>query len=322
MQFELLDKLRQISPEEQLILDGNTTVQKELYTGQKSFVIDRNRMLQNGRLIDIRPHTRFVHFPRHTHNYVEIIYMCSGTTTHIINGTDTVTLSAGEILFLSRDAQQEILPAKENDIAVNFMVLPEFFDSAFPMMDEHSVLRDFLIGTLQEKHSDTDYLHFRVSEILPIQNLMENMIYSLLNKQTYSHTIDRTTVCLLLLLLQHHGDKINQSPNINSEDNLIFSSLKYIEDNYRTATLEELSSQVNLPPYYLSKLIKKRTGQTFKQLLQTKRLNRAAFLLKTTPIPVENIITLIGYDNTSYFHRIFKEHFNLTPKSYRQKVSE
>ena len=68
---------------------------------------------------------------------------------------------------------------------------------------------------------------------------------------------------------------------------------------------------------YISKLIKRHAGHTFKNLLQIKRLNQAAFLLTTTRLPVENIIMLAGYDNTSYFHRIFKEHFHMTPKAYR-----
>lgn len=57
--------------------------------------------------------------------------MCQGTTTHILNGSKVI-LEAGDLLFLNQNAEQEILPAGEQDIAVNFIVLPEFFDTAFP----------------------------------------------------------------------------------------------------------------------------------------------------------------------------------------------
>ena len=56
--------------------------------------------------------------------------MCQGTTTHILNGSKVI-LEAGDLLFLNQNAEQEILPAGEQDIAVNFIVLPEFFDTAF-----------------------------------------------------------------------------------------------------------------------------------------------------------------------------------------------
>ena len=45
--------------------------------------------------------------------------MCQGTTTHILNGSKVI-LEAGDLLFLNQNAEQEILPAGEQDIAVNF----------------------------------------------------------------------------------------------------------------------------------------------------------------------------------------------------------
>ena len=89
MQQELLDKLRRITEEEQLILQGASDIQSDLYTTQfakpSDFTVDSKKLLEKGCLIEVRPHTRFVHFPKHRHNYVELIYMCSGTTTHILN---------------------------------------------------------------------------------------------------------------------------------------------------------------------------------------------------------------------------------------------
>lgn len=325
MNSELLEKLKPISEEEQAILDGKSDIQKELYQStckpafsvKSNFVVDSRKMLEKGKLIDIRLHTRFIHFPVHRHNYVEIIYMCSGSTTHIINGHNTVKLETGELLFLNQNATQEILPAGKDDIAVNLIILPEFFDKAFLMMEDESVLHDFLVGTLKGESGLVDYLHFQVRDELPIQNLIENLIYSLVTKQKNFRNINQTTMGLLFILLQNQSDKINKNDPEQHEQNLVFTALKYIEDNYKTGSLEELSELTGQPDYYISRLIKKRTGRTFKNLLQIKRLNQAAFLLTTTRLPVEDIILLAGYDNTSYFHRIFKEHFAMTPKTYR-----
>lgn len=136
MQEELLNKLRQVTEEERLILQGASQIQSNLYTTQfakpSDFTIDSKKLLEKGCLIEVRPHTRFVHFPRHRHNYVELIYMCSGTTTHILNGTDKLVLQEGDLLFLNQNASHEILPAGENDIAVNFIILPEFLTVQSP----------------------------------------------------------------------------------------------------------------------------------------------------------------------------------------------
>lgn len=323
MNQELLDQLKKISPEEKRILDGDKTIQKSIYTSTKDFVVDSQKMLETGRLIDIRPHTRFVHFPKHRHNYIEIIYMCSGSTLHLINDKTSIRLETGDLLFLNQNVYQEIMPAGEDDIAVNFMVLPEFFDRVFGMMDEENALSSFLIGTLQQEKSMVDYIHFPMNEVLPVQNLVENMIWSILHKQPNRRNINQTTMGLLFLQLMNYTDKINQNDPNQHEQNAVFTAMKYVEENYKNATLEELSNILNEPTYYVSKLIKKHCGQTFKGLLQTKRLNQASYLLTSTGLAVEDIISIVGYDNTSYFHRIFKEHFQMTPKSYRnQKVSK
>ena len=86
--------------------------------------------------------------------------MCQGTTTHILNGS-RVVLEEGDLLFLNQNVEQEILPAGEQDIAVNFIVLPEFFDTAFSMMDmeEENALKEFLVGALCGKSDNTCLLY-------------------------------------------------------------------------------------------------------------------------------------------------------------------
>ncbi len=322
IESSLLNHLKEISEEEKLLLSGEKNVQKNLYTNEPDFIVDSRKMLTLGKLIDIRPHTRFVHFPAHKHNYIEMIYMCSGATTHIINGSAALTLNTGEILLLNPNTVHEILPAGMEDIAVNFIILPEFFDRVLVMLEEENILRDFLIGTLKPDKNVTEYLHFQSIDILPIRNLVENLIWSLLNSQPNRRNINQATMGLLFLHLLNHTDRINMNDSSQYGQHLVFTVLKYIETNYRTAKLEEISCQLHMPAYAVSKTVKKYSGHTFKQLLQIKRLNQAAFLLSTTALPVEDIIALAGYDNTSYFHRIFKDYYHMTPCAYRNRAGE
>ena len=320
MEHSLLKQLSVITEEEKEILAGRDGINRSLYMADNSHEIDHGLLLEKGKLITLRPHTRFVYFPKHTHNYMEMIYMCSGTTTHIINGSSTLTLNTGEILLLNPNTAHEILPAGVEDIAVNFIILPEFFDRVLVMLEEENVLRDFLIGTLKPDKNVTEYLHFQSIDILPIENLVENLIWSLLNSQPNRRNINQTTMGLLFLHLLNHTDRINMSDSSQYGQHLVFTVLKYIETNYRSAQLEEISRQLHMPAYSVSKIIKKYSGHTFKQLLQMKRLNQAAFLLSTTALPIEDIIALAGYDNTSYFHRIFKEYYHMTPRTYRNSL--
>ena len=320
MNQELLKYLSPITAEEQAVLDGREQVQKDLYTDQRSFVVDSHKMLGQGQLMDMRPHTRFIHFPKHRHNYVEIIYMCQGTTTHIINDKDTITLKTGELLFLNQNVTQEILPAGKEDIAVNFIVLPEFFNRAFTMLDDENVLREFLVTTLQQKKSPVSYLHFQVKDVLPVQNLMENLIWSVVTKESNARSTRQITMGLLFLNLLNYTDRMNQNNPDLYHQNIAVAAMRYIEDHYQTASLEEFSSTVNLPAYQVSRLVSRHTGHSFKDLLQKQRLNQAAYLLIHTKMPMETIIASIGYNNSSYFYNLFKKEYGMTPKEYRKAV--
>ena len=73
MKQKLLDELMKVSEEEQKYLDGQGDIERQLYVKEKIEEIDRELLLGRGQLITVRPHSRFVDFPEHRHNYVEII---------------------------------------------------------------------------------------------------------------------------------------------------------------------------------------------------------------------------------------------------------
>jgi AraC family L-rhamnose operon regulatory protein RhaS len=314
MDKKLIDELRKITNEEQEILKGNTEVNKRIYMNSSTMVVDSKKLLDSGRLIQVRPHTRFIHFPAHIHNFVEVVYMCEGSTHHIVNGNDVI-LNKGELLFLNQNATQEIMPALENDIAVNFIILPEFFDQSLKMIgDEKSLIRDFLISCLKNNDKQIGYLHFKTAEVLPIQNLIENLVWTIMNGQDM-RSINQVTMGLLFLQLINHTDKVITGSNY--EQDLLFSVFRYIEENYRDGELSSLADIMHCDMLWLSRMIKKLTGSTYTELIQKKRLDQAAFLLSGTNISIEGIGCNVGYENKSYFYRIFKENYGVTPREYR-----
>lgn len=316
MTEELLRELKKITPEEERILAGQQEIEKNIYMSAQTDVVDAKKLLEAGKMIQVRTHTRFVHFPKHSHNYIELIYMCSGSTHHVINGEDVI-LKEGELLFLNQQAVQEIYPAGEDDIAVNFIILPEFFDFGLKMMEtEENMLHDFVIDCLRGDSNGAEFLHFKVADIVPIQNLLENLIWTIWNKQPNKRSINQITMGLLFLQLMNYMDKLETNEG-SEQQRLIISVLSYIEEHYRDGELTELAKDLHYDMYWLSKEIKKRTGKTYTDLLQAKRLNQAAYLLSTTSMSVMDVAMAVGYDNISYFHRIFQRKYGVTPRKYR-----
>ncbi len=312
---ELLSILRAVSPEERALLTGRNEIQRGIYMDADSDVIDARKLLRSGRLIALRPHTRFAHFPEHSHNYVEVVYMCSGSTTQIANGRK-ILLKEGELLFFGQGARQEILPAGEGDIGVNFIILPQFFDKVLEMLDvDKTPLRTFLVDSLSS--GNPNYLYFQVADVLPVQNLIENLIWTLLRGTAPNRrSICQTTMGLLFMELLNCTDRLVSD---SSQEAAVVKVLRYIEENYRTGSLSEIADTLHYDLYWLSREIKRQTGKNYTQLLQEKRLTQAAYFLKHTSLRVDEIGEAVGYSNLSYFHRIFQAKYAVTPKKYRSR---
>lgn len=320
MDQKLLSELSRITEEEERLLHGDP-VDRTRYASAQDFVVESTKMLENGKLISIRAHTRFADFPRHTHNYIEIMYMCSGSTTHIVNDDVTVTLCAGELLMLNQHACHAIKCAGKEDIAVNFVILPQFFDVALDMVGAENPLGAFLIGGLRKDKGEISFLHFQVADLLPVQNLVENMVWSIHNRQPNHRKINQITMGLLFLQLLNHTDRLASLSGVQHNDALVVDALREIEENYRFARLSPVANRHGVSLSYLSRLIKESTGKTYKELLRQKRLSKAAALLSATRLSVGEVIEAVGYDNTSYFYRVFKEQYGVNPTEYRDRQS-
>ena len=314
MNQEILRHLQGITGEEQAILDGRTTIDREIYMQGQGNIINAKKLLAAGKLITIRPHTRFIHFPEHTHDYVEVVYMCAGKTKHIVNGRQ-IELEQGDLLFLSQSATHEVCRADEKDVAVNFIVLPDFFDTTLTAIgDEETPLRRFLVDCLCGQNTGPGFLHFDVSGVKPIQNLVENLLWTLLQETPNKRKMSQMTMALLFLQLTGHTETLR---NDDQENAAVIRVLRYIEANYVHGSFAELTGQLHYDASWLSREIKRKTGKTYTQLVQEKRLAQAAFLLKNTDRNVADISVAVGYENISYFHRIFAEAYGKSPKHYR-----
>lgn len=309
----ILSALSVITEEEQSFLSGSQTIDRSLYMEGSGDVISGKKLLAPSRLITVRPHTRFIHFPEHVHDYVEMVYMCRGSTTHIVNGT-RIELRQGELLLMGQNTRQEIMPAGEDDIAVNFIVRPEFFSATLPFLgDDETPLRRFIVDCLCGE-TDSGYLLFQVSDVLPVQNLIENLVWTLISDTPNRRNINQTTMGLLFMTLINYADRLTVH---NPEQGTILQVLRYVEEHYKDGSLTEIAELLHYDPAWLSREIKRRTGRNYTDLVQEKRLSQAVWLLKNTGKRVDEIALAVGYENVSYFHRIFARQYGISPRKMR-----
>ena len=85
----------------------------------------------------------------------------------------------------------------------------------------------------------------------------------------------------------------------------------------RQITLDETAEHVHLHPSYFSTLFKQSTGSSFKEYLNMVRIEESKRLLANTDFSIIDIAIAAGFEDQSYFSKVFKKYTGITPKQYR-----
>lgn len=107
----------------------------------------------------------------------------------------------------------------------------------------------------------------------------------------------------------------------NQLESIVAKAINYLNQNYKKEiSLEDVSMEVNINPYYFSKKFKEETGVNFIDYLTGVRINKAKELLADPNLSIKEICTMSGYSDPNYFSRIFKKIENVTPSEYREQI--
>jgi two-component system response regulator YesN len=103
-------------------------------------------------------------------------------------------------------------------------------------------------------------------------------------------------------------------------DSVVKRAMAYIEENYsRDISLDEVSREVNISPYYFSKLFKEESNENFIEYLTRIRIEKAKEMLENPEFSIKEVSLRSGYADPNYFSRIFKKQTDMTPREYKAK---
>ena len=272
---------------------------------------------------------RYANWPPHRNYLIEISYMVTGTCCIRIGDRDIV-LKPGDIFIPNQYTVFGRKALGEDDIMVSFIVKPRFLEELCLQLKAGTPLSDFMLNTLRREVSWNRYLHFTDLDDIAVTDLAETLICA-----AFPHLDDDNITCgsmpepalggyllmaLFMSLSRNLGSLSVDSP-ANYDEMIRQTVRSYIGAEYSTGSLKELAGLVSQSESALSRQIKSLFGFTFKELLLSKRFERAVQLLEQTDLPVGSIAEAVGYENTSFFYRRFRERYGISPKDYRRRIA-
>ncbi len=110
-----------------------------------------------------------------------------------------------------------------------------------------------------------------------------------------------------------------QNKREEKSTNNIEQAKEYIKVNFdKDISLDDVSRNVNISPYYFSKIFKEETGQNFIEYLTNIRIEKAKELLISSEYSMKEICLMCGYSDPNYFSRSFKKNVGVTPTEYKE----
>lgn len=118
------------------------------------------------------------------------------------------------------------------------------------------------------------------------------------------------------IVYNHLSDK-----KLRKNSDLVKSIKQYITDHlHMDISLNSTADAFYISPFYLSKIFKEETSFNYIDFVMECKMNKAKELLTTTNMGIGNITASVGYSQTSYFSRRFKEYTGMTPNEYRREI--
>ena len=264
--------------------------------------LSEEAFLNSDKDIEIEQLVRYTNMPRHSHSFVECIFVLNGYCDHMVED-QTYRHHQGNVAIIVSNVAHHLLPSpdcicltiKIRNSTFNCMDLPYLSHFVYPIsfqVGHDSFIFNSLLTIFNQQHSQQPY--------------SERVMLLLFQ-------------AMLIHICQQHWDTLQHLAPHNMKSTQIMDITNYIFENYRTVALPSLSEHFHFNPSYMSTLIKQQTGFSFTTILRNIRLKHAARLLTQSNMSVNHICTEIGYQDVSQFISNFRKAYELTPVQYRKK---
>ncbi|MBQ7841691.1 MAG: helix-turn-helix domain-containing protein [Lachnospiraceae bacterium] len=251
----------------------------------------------------------------HGHHFFELAYVTGGTVQHTLNGSRSF-LKKGDYFIVDYGSSHSY-EKSQNLTLINCLFLPEIIDETLQgceSLDQllHACLIRYYRMTLGEAWADRIFHD--------VDGKVEQLLYGMLEeyreKKLGSAEIFRCRLTEILILTLR---MLVQSEKKYPESTAVTEVIRYVDGHYREPlTLQNFCERNHYSLPYISRRFKQEAGMTFREYLQKTRMEKCCELLAGSDMTVNEIARAVGYEDTQFFHEIFKRFLHMTPREYRR----
>ena len=258
----------------------------------------------------------FTLVPLHWHAELEIVVIKKGTGLISVD-FDKRTVTSGDIVFI-RPGQLHSIEQYSTRVMEyeNIILKPELLISG----ETDLCARQFITPLMKGELRCAAFLTPAVPGYPEISDCISHIDY-LCERQPNGYQLAvKGFLFQLLFLLISHQQKKSAIPALQTKSlEKIKTILKYVEEHYdEHITIDDMAALTFYSKSHFMKFFKAHMGTGFIEYLNDYRLTIAERLLRTSDASVLEIAEKSGFDNLSYFNRIFKRKYGQSPRKQRR----
>jgi len=261
----------------------------------------------------------------HGHDFVELVYVARGKGKHHFDNSQ-YEIQAGDVFIINPgETHAYTVEDGEQMEIINCLFMPSFIQDTLLRELEISGSMDYFYvhPFLKTEVRFNHRLNLHGQDAASVLALLEGMIRELSNRSVgYKTIIKLQMIELLVMLSRYYALMQNQrsapSPRQLDREVTVRRIYGYLERNFdQKISLQSLSELFNVSIRHLNRLMRQEFGKSVIDVLHVIRIERAKHLLSESDEKVIAIATMIGYDDSSFFSRLFSRHVGCSPSQYR-----
>ncbi|MCR4814426.1 MAG: AraC family transcriptional regulator [Lachnospiraceae bacterium] len=274
----------------------------------------------------VEPGEMFMEHVRwHWHTEIEIDLVKEGCAKYRI-GEHTQLIREGQAVFINRNIMHSIEDGDDGKCVIMSLIFSPSL--LFPVQDS-SVSNNYLKPVLDDPKFK--FLVFNPKERWDrgVISYLEDIIYANLQKEFGYELQTQSLICQLWLLFLSKAtlsqpDKIAETPkrSMTADEIRIKDAIVFIEQNYPDPiTLDDIAGSIHVSKSECCRCFNRAVNMTPFEYLMHYRILKAADIIQRNlknPIPISELAISVGFNNTSYFNKRFREYFGCTPTQYRK----